>query len=110
MCKCEILRLVLKEESKFIGSFLHPAEDLLHGVLGFVCLGCRLRCPLAQLHPLVSSWLGTFAAASRVGHECVSAADDTVSVCACSMSIVLQKTYLQSWFGFFFYISVFLRR
>lgn len=46
---------------------------------------------MAQLHPLLSSWLGTFTA-SRVGHECVFAADNSVSASACCMSVVLHKT------------------
>lgn len=46
---------------------------------------------MAQLHPLLSSWLGTFTA-SRVGHERVFAADNSVSVSARCMAVVLHKT------------------
>lgn len=46
---------------------------------------------------------GPCTAASRVGHECVSAADDSTSESVCYMSTVLQKT-LPTELGAFFTI------
>lgn len=63
-------------------------------ILGFVCLSCKLRCPL--LGPAPSSVLQLVGDLAQLspgwGMKCVSAADDSASKSVCYMSEVLQKT------------------